>query len=186
MPRERKDDLASFPEQPFERPYVVSWNLTYRCNLACEHCYLDAKVLRDGAPDELGTEELKDVISDIASVGPEAMIVLTGGEPLLRRDIEELAGHATALGLMVVVGTNGIPLTPERIERLKQSGVAGVGISVDSLDPDHHDAFRGRAGPAGSVDCEVFIDVWRLFSAGVPYSPGAIGQAHNRLACCVV
>lgn len=129
-----------------QAPYLIALNLTERCNLACEHCYLDAKVLKEGSTDELDTDELKKVLGEIAAVGPEAMVVLTGGEPLLRRDIEDLAAHASSLGLMVVVGSNGLLLTPERIERLKSAGVAGIGLSIDSLDPDRHDAFRGRKG----------------------------------------
>lgn len=129
-----------------EAPYLIALNLTERCNLACDHCYLDAKILKEGATDELTTAEIKTVLDDIASVGPEAMVVLTGGEPLLRKDIEELASHASNLGLMVVVGTNGVLLKPERIRQLQDAGVAGVGISVDSLRPEQHDAFRGRKG----------------------------------------
>lgn len=129
-----------------QAPYLVALNLTERCNLGCEHCYLDAKVMKEGAVDELNTAEIKDVITSIAEVGPEAMVVLTGGEPLLRRDIEEIAAHASGLGLMVVVGSNGILLTPERIRTLQAAGVAGIGLSVDSLDPARHDAFRGRKG----------------------------------------
>lgn len=129
-----------------EAPYLIALNLTERCNLACDHCYLDAKILKEGATDELATAEIKTVLDDIATVGPEAMVVLTGGEPLLRKDIEELASHATSLGLMVVVGTNGVLLKPERIHQLQDAGVAGVGISVDSLNPEQHDAFRGRKG----------------------------------------
>ncbi len=129
-----------------EEPYLIALNLTERCNLACEHCYLDAKVLKEGSVDELDTEELKKVLDEIAAVGPEAMVVLTGGEPLLRSDIEELALHATGLGLMVVVGSNGLLLTPGRIDQLKAAGVAGIGLSIDSLDPEKHDSFRGRRG----------------------------------------
>ncbi len=127
-------------------PYLVALNLTERCNLSCEHCYLDAKVQREGAVDELQTDELKTVLMDIAAASPEAMIVLTGGEPLLRRDLEELATHASGLGLMVVVGTNGMLLTQERIISLQNAGVSGVGLSLDSLDSVHHDEFRGRKG----------------------------------------
>ncbi len=129
-----------------DAPYLIALNLTERCNLACEHCYLDAKVLKEGAVDELGTEELKRVLGEIAQVGPEAMVVLTGGEPMLRRDLPELARHASGLGLMVVVGTNGMLLRPDRIRELQQAGVAGVGISVDSLTPETHDSFRGKKG----------------------------------------
>src|SRR6266498_3487638 len=93
----------------FDRPYVVSWNLTYRCNLACEHCYLDAGVTplvgTDNFADrsELGTEECFKVIDDIAAFAPECLTILTGGEPLLRRDILEInrraadRGHTLAL-----------------------------------------------------------------------------------------
>ena len=85
----------------FPRPYVISWNLTYRCNLACEHCYLDA----GGAPlvdtenfadrSELGTEECFRVIDEIAAFAPECLTILTGGEPLLRRDILEIVRRAS-------------------------------------------------------------------------------------------
>lgn len=129
-----------------DAPYLVALNLTERCNLACDHCYLDAKVLKEGAVDELGTKDLKRVLSEIAEVGPEAMVVLTGGEPMLRRDLPELARHASGLGLMVVVGTNGMLLRPERIKELQEAGVSGVGVSVDSLNPETHDIFRGKKG----------------------------------------
>lgn len=129
-----------------EAPYLIALNLTERCNLACDHCYLDAKILKEGASDELSTSEIKTLLDDIATVGSEAMVVLTGGEPLLRKDIAELAEHASSKGLMVVVGTNGVLLKPERIAQLQKAGVAGVGVSVDSLNPDLHDSFRGRKG----------------------------------------
>jgi len=148
-----------------QAPYLIALNLTERCNLACDHCYLDAKVMKEGAADELDTGELKQVLDSIAQVGPEAMVVLTGGEPLLRRDIEELAAHASGLGLMVVIGSNGILLTPERIGKLQAAGVAGIGLSIDSLDPAKHDAFRGRKGAwqktMGSIDACV--------EAGLPF-----------------
>ncbi len=129
-----------------DAPYLIALNLTERCNLACAHCYLDAKVLKEGAVDELSTTDLKRVLGEIAQVGPEAMVVLTGGEPMLRRDLPELAAHASGLGLMVVVGTNGMLLRADRLQELQQAGVSGVGISVDSLSPEIHDNFRGRKG----------------------------------------
>jgi len=129
-----------------EPPFLVAFNLTKRCNLGCAHCYLDAEILRRGAVDELATGEVKRAFAELAALNPEAMVVLTGGEPLLRPDLEELAAHASGLGLMVVVGTNGLLLTPTRARALMAVGVAGVGISLDSLDPARHDAFRGRKG----------------------------------------
>ncbi len=127
-------------------PFLVALNLTKRCNLACAHCYLDAEILKCGTSNELSTVEVKAVLDDIAALSDECMVVLTGGEPLIRRDIEELAAYAHGLGLMVVVGSNGILLDAKRIDRLKAAGVAGIGISLDSLTPEKHDEFRGRKG----------------------------------------
>jgi len=129
-----------------EPPFLVALNLTRRCNLACAHCYLDAGSRCDQAANELSTDEVTRLLDDIAALSPETMVVLTGGEPLMRPDLDDLARQAAGLGLMVVVGTNGMMLSPDRVARLVDAGVAGVGISLDSLDPEHHDAFRGLPG----------------------------------------
>src|SRR5260370_23523523 len=136
----------------FARPYVVSWNLTYRCNLACEHCYLDA----GGAPladtenfavrRELGTDECFRVIDEIAALAPECLTILTGGEPLLRRDILEIVRRASERGLWVVVGTNGVCITENVARRLAEAGARGLSLSLDALDPDRHDHFRKVRG----------------------------------------
>src|SRR5688572_21547478 len=136
----------------FARPYVISWNLTYRCNLACEHCYLDA----GGAPlvgtenfadrSELGTEECFRVIDEIAAFAPECVTILTGGEPLLRRDILEIVRRASERGLWVVVGTNGVSITENLARRLAEAGARGLSLSLDALDPDRHDRFRKVRG----------------------------------------
>ena len=136
----------------FARPYVVSWNLTYRCNLACEHCYLDA----GGTPlvgtenfadrSELGTEECFRVIDEIAAFAPECLTILTGGEPLLRRDILEIVRRAAERGLWVVVGTNGVRITENVAQRLAEAGARGLSLSLDALDPDRHDRFRKVRG----------------------------------------
>jgi AdoMet-dependent heme synthase len=133
---------------PFARPYVISWNLTYRCNLACEHCYLDAgsKPLVDtenfADRSELGTEECFRVIDEIAAFAPECLTILTGGEPLLRRDILEIVRRAAERGLWVVVGTNGVSITENLARRLADAGARGLSLSLDALDPDRHDRFR--------------------------------------------
>ena len=136
----------------FDRPYVVSWNLTYRCNLACEHCYLDA----GGTPlvgtenfadrSELGTEECFRVIDELAAFAPECVTILTGGEPLLRRDILEIVRRAAERGLWVVVGTNGVRITENVARRLADAGARGLSLSLDALDPDRHDRFRRVRG----------------------------------------
>jgi radical SAM protein with 4Fe4S-binding SPASM domain len=136
----------------FARPYVVSWNLTYRCNLACEHCYLDAggspSVTTENFADrsELGTEECFRVIDDIAAFAPECLTILTGGEPLLRRDILEIVRRAAERGLWVVVGTNGVRITENLAGRLAEAGARGLSLSLDALDPDRHDGFRKVRG----------------------------------------
>jgi radical SAM protein with 4Fe4S-binding SPASM domain len=126
--------------------YLLAINLTRRCNLACDHCYMDARTRDQGGPEELSTIEVRDLLDEVASRSDETMVVLTGGEPLMRRDLEELVTHGNARGLSMVVGTNGVMLTEKRVKSLKAAGTMGLGISVDSLDPDHHDRFRGCPG----------------------------------------
>lgn len=125
---------------------LLAINLTRRCNLACAHCYLDAKTLRKGDDDELGTAEVQALLDDVASLNQGTMVVLTGGEPLLRKDLEKLILHGTARGLPMVIGTNAMLLTERRVLSLKNAGVLGLGISLDSLDPEQHDRFRGYTG----------------------------------------
>ncbi len=132
--------------QPVDAPFLVALNLTRRCNLNCAHCYLDAGTRENGDQTELSTAEVEALLDDIAALSDETMIVLTGGEPLLRPDIETIAQYGASLGLMMVVGTNGTPLDDKRVTRLSQAGISGVGISLESLKPIYHDGFRGRPG----------------------------------------
>ncbi len=133
-------------DAPVQSPFLIAFNLTRRCNLGCRHCYLDAGTKAQGETGELGTAEALALIDQIADLSDETMIVLTGGEPLLRGDIEELAAYATGRGLMTVLGTNGIGLTKKRVASLVKAGMRAAGISVDSLKPEYHDNFRGMAG----------------------------------------
>ncbi|MBI5658842.1 MAG: radical SAM protein [Nitrosomonadales bacterium] len=126
--------------------FLLAINLTKRCNLACAHCYMDADTLKHGGENELATEEVRGLLNDIAGRSTETMVVLTGGEPLMRRDLEDMLAHGAGLGLSMVVGTNGVALTDRRVQSLKAAGAMGVGISVDSLDPQKHDTFRGLPG----------------------------------------
>ncbi|MEK6759961.1 MAG: radical SAM protein [Deltaproteobacteria bacterium] len=125
-------------------PFLVSWNLTKRCNLRCVHCYLGAVEL-EGASD-IDTRSALRIVDEIASINPSAMVIMTGGEPLLRPDLPEIASYASSKGLSVVVGTNGTLLTPSAIESLIKANVAGVGVSLDSAAPEVHDRFRGVPG----------------------------------------
>jgi radical SAM protein with 4Fe4S-binding SPASM domain len=133
------------PQEEF-KPFLIAWNLTKRCNLRCAHCYLSAGERDAGSIDELTTEECYRVVDEMVRVNPASILVLTGGEPLLRRDLPQIARYATTKGMMVVVGTNGTLLTDEKIRELLDAGVMGVSISVDSLDHSNHDTFRRLPG----------------------------------------
>lgn len=126
--------------------FLIAINLTRRCNLNCSHCYLEAETLQHGSDDELTTEEVTRLLDQIAERSTDTMVVLTGGEPLIRKDLEELVHHGSQLGLSIVIGTNGVLLNEKRVQSLKAAGVMGAGISVDSLDPGFHDQFRGCPG----------------------------------------
>lgn len=121
------------------KPSLVSWNLTKMCNLKCPHCYMEAG---KKAGRELSTEECLALIDEMKSLGTE-MVILTGGEPLLRRDIYEIARHASRLGIWVVMGTNGVLIDERVVGKMIECGVQGVGISIDSIDPCKHNSFRG-------------------------------------------
>lgn len=127
------------------KPITVSWNITRRCNLLCEHCYIDASPGQSAAG-ELSTEEALAVVDDLATLNPELVLILTGGEPLLRKDLPAVITHAASKGFLVVLGTNGTFVDEHRAAELKDLGLSGVGVSIDSIDPSRHDAFRGQPG----------------------------------------
>jgi radical SAM protein with 4Fe4S-binding SPASM domain len=170
------------PHDPnFGRPYVISWNLTYRCNLACEHCYLDAGprplVGTENFSDrsELGTEECFKVIDDIAAFAPECLTILTGGEPLLRRDILEIVQRAAERGLWVVVGTNGVRITENVGRRLADAGARGLSLSLDALDPERHDRFRMVRGAwQNTVEGAAILN-----RTGLPFIVQTTAGSHN-------
>ncbi len=132
-------------------PHVIAWNLTRRCNLECAHCYISAGP-SESAADELTTDECLRIAGEILSLNPAPLFILSGGEPLLRPDLSTIAEFAASRGATVVVGTNGTLLTDERIRELKDAGVTGFAVSVDSLEPAHHDNFRhGRGALAATA-----------------------------------
>jgi len=121
---------------------VVVWNLTRRCNLFCMHCYADAHD-RD-YPGELTTEEGRALLDDLAAFGTP-VVLFSGGEPLTRPDIFELADYARAKGLRCVLSTNGTLITPETAQRILDSGFTYAGISIDGIGTVH-DKVRGKKG----------------------------------------
>ena len=141
-------DAAAPAGNPGGTPYTaysVSWNLTQRCNLECSHCYMSAFAGAD-MRGELATDECRRVIDQIALVNPNVFLILTGGEPLLRKDIWEVAAYAAEKRFTTVLGTNGVLLREPEAKRMRAHGVLGASISLDSTDRAKHDAFRHLPG----------------------------------------
>jgi radical SAM protein with 4Fe4S-binding SPASM domain len=123
--------------------HAVAWETTRKCPLNCIHCRAAAG--NSQPEDELSTEEGFRLIDGIAKFA-KPMLILTGGEPMTRSDIYELASHATAMGLRVVMAPCGHLLTAESAKKIKSSGIKALSISLDGADATTHDAFRGSPG----------------------------------------
>ena len=121
---------------------VVVWNVTRRCNLKCIHCYAHAR--DQDFPDELSTQEGLKVLDDLADFG-SPVVLFSGGEPLMRPDLIELAGYAVSKGMRAVISTNGTLITPSVAVQLKTIGLSYVGISLDGME-EVNDRFRGVKG----------------------------------------
>lgn len=126
------------------RPWVVIWEMTQACDLACRHCRASALARRH--PGELTTAEGYRLLRQIAALRP-AVLVITGGDPLLRPDLFELAAYAAGLGLDVALTPSGTPnLNEAALERAKAAGVNRIAISLDGATAESHDRFRGVPG----------------------------------------
>lgn len=139
-----ESDLVRYakPADPRDIRPIVVMNLTRRCNLRCIHCYSDS----DGrlAPGELTTDEVRAVLEDLAAYGVK-FVLFSGGEPLTRPDIFDLARHAIRLHLRVTLSTNGTLITPKMARKIAEAGFSYVGVSFDGLGAVN-DAFRGAPG----------------------------------------
>ncbi len=133
------DDLR-YGEGP--KPPIVVWNCTQRCNLRCVHCY--ARAQDKAYHGELTTEESKAFIQDLSDFGVP-VILFSGGEPTLRKDIIEMATWAKQLGVRPVLSTNGTLITEQLAEAIAQVGFGEVGISIDGIGAAN-DQFRGQEG----------------------------------------
>ena len=123
---------------------VIFWNLTDRCNLSCTHCYNKSGLGRTTVG-ELTTEEALRVIDDLADMGIP-LLLFSGGEPLMREDIWDLARHAKSRGLKMALSTNGTLITPDVAGRIKECGIEYAGISLDGARAETHDRFRNLPG----------------------------------------
>jgi radical SAM protein with 4Fe4S-binding SPASM domain len=136
------------PQQPGgatgkNKPRLIFWELTKGCNLRCIHCRATATEL--SAPTDLSTQAARDIIDQIAEVS-SPILVLSGGEPLYRSDIFQLARYGTEKGLRVALATNGTLVSKEVARMIVDSGVQRVAISLDGADALTHDSFRGIPG----------------------------------------
>ncbi|WP_276255824.1 TIGR04053 family radical SAM/SPASM domain-containing protein [Halomontanus rarus] len=128
-----------------ERPLVLIWELTQACALACDHCRADARPQRH--PDELSTPEGKRLLEAAGEFGDGQLVVLSGGDPLVRADVAELVSYGTDLGLRMTITPSGTrSLTRARIDELVDAGLRRMAVSLDGATADAHDAFRGEEG----------------------------------------
>ncbi|MDZ7698374.1 MAG: 12,18-didecarboxysiroheme deacetylase [Deltaproteobacteria bacterium] len=139
----RSKDLPSHLLQFSEdKKPVVVWNVTRACNLSCVHCYARADTAKQ--PNELTREQGLTLIDDLADFGVP-VVLFSGGEPLMRPDLVDLAKHAVNHGMRAVISTNGTLITREKAEQLKAIGLSYVGISLDGIGAVN-DRFRGKKG----------------------------------------
>jgi heme b synthase len=124
-------------------PRLVAWEVTRSCNLNCVHCRAASE--KGPYPGELDTKTCFRVLDEIADTG-KPIVILTGGEPLLREGIFDISAYGTQLGLRMVMATNGTLVTPEIAEKMASSGIQRVSISIDGANADAHDQFRQVPG----------------------------------------
>lgn len=124
-------------------PRMIAWEITRSCNLTCVHCR--ASALKGPYEGELSTQECFDLIDDIVSFA-QPIIILTGGEPLVRDDIFDIARYALGRGLRVVIGTNATFLTEEMAKQIRELGIPRISVSLDFPTAEEHDNFRGVPG----------------------------------------
>lgn len=140
--RKSKDLPSHLLQFSEDKKPVVVWNCTRRCNLKCIHCYAQSRDIEYKG--ELTTEEGKALIDDLASFGAP-VILFSGGEPLMRKDLPTLAHYAKEKGMRAVISTNGTLISKEKAKVLKEIGLSYVGVSLDGME-ETNDKFRGEKG----------------------------------------
>ena len=154
-------------------PRLIFWETTAGCNLACIHCRR-ITVADQLVPQDLSTAEACSLIDQVAAFA-KPIFVLSGGEPLFRPDIFDIARHAVDAGLIVALATNGTLIDANVARRIHDSGIRRVSISFDGADAPTHDIFRGP----GAFD-QALAGMAHLRAAGVPYQINTTVAKHNR------
>ena len=143
-------------------PLIVSFAVTRECNLRCKHCCSNAT--DSPHSNELTTDEAKRVITEIAEAGTQ-LLILDGGESLMREDIYDLIAHAQSMGLQPMLGTNATLLSSESAERMKKAGIKAIAISIHGAEAKSHDDFCNREG---SWD-RAMAGIRNVTAAGIPF-----------------
>lgn len=152
----RTAPIRSYRHDVGTRPFIVIWEMTQACPLACVHCRAEAQP--DRHPGELATDEARDLMAQVAEFGrPPPVFVLTGGDPFQRPDLLDLVRHGARLGLPVAVSPSGTPtLTAGRLADLREAGARAISLSLDGSTAEIHDRFRGVPGVFGWT-----LDAWQ-------------------------
>jgi heme b synthase len=152
-------------------PRVVAWESTQACNLACVHCRASAQT--EPAPDELTTAEIKAVIDNIAAFA-SPILIISGGEPLMRPDIFEVARYASDAGLRVAMSPNGTLITEAAARAMREAGVARISVSIDASHAALHDRIRGV--PGAFDDAMRGVAIARQAGVGVQFNTTVLRQ----------
>ena len=164
--RQSKDLPSHLLQFSEDKKPVVVWNVTRACNLKCVHCY--AQAVDRTYEKELNHEQGLNLIDDMANFGVP-VVLFSGGEPLMRPDLVELANYAVSKGMRAVISTNGTLISKDKARELKEVGLSYVGVSLDGME-EVNDRFRGRKGAfrdamTGIMNCrEVGLKVGLRFT----------------------
>ncbi|MCK5834265.1 MAG: radical SAM protein [Lentisphaeria bacterium] len=154
------------------KPTVIAWELTRSCYLSCKHCR--GAALNKDYTGEFTTEECKKVIDNIATFS-SPILIMTGGEPMMRDDIFELIEYASALGIKPVLATCGHMVDLTTAQKLKKAGILAVSISIDGSTPEAHDDFRGIKG----AYAKTMEGLNNIIEAGIPFQVNVTVTKHN-------
>ena len=156
------------------QPKWIAWEITRRCNLKCVHCRSSSMLEVGGHPD-FSLERARAVLDDIASYA-SPVVVLSGGEPLLRGDVFDIAAYGTGLGLRMCMATNGTLVTDAVCEKIAASGIRMVSLSLDGARPETHDNFRNQQGAFAGT-----MNAIRLFNShGIPFLVNSSFTVRNK------
>ncbi len=155
-------------------PKWIAWETTRRCNLKCVHCR-SSSVLEAGGHPDFSFDTAKSILDDIASYA-SPVIVLSGGEPLLRPDIFDIARYGTDKGLRMCMATNGTLVNDETCRGIKETGIKMVSLSLDGAKAETHDNFRNQIGAFAGT-----MNAIRLFKEhGIPFLINSSFTVRNR------